>query len=568
MQMIQGIAAAPGVAIGKTYWLQEDIFQIEKCADCDPSVEKQRLDEARAAVAETLQQIVASLQDRPEEAAIFEAHLLMLNDPDLLALVQSQLDLGAEYAWHEAIQHYAAQLAALPDPYFQARALDVQDVGKQVLRELLGVAGPDLRALEEPAIILAQDLTPSDTGRMDKSKILGFATIEGSATSHTAILAKALSIPAVVGAGQTLKDIDQDTLLVLDGDSGVIIVEPDKSILREYEFKQAKAIAIRKEALGAAHEPAITVDGHRVEVVANVGSLEESQMALHQGAEGIGLLRTEFLYLDRRTAPTEEDQYSIYQAIFQTMERRPVVIRTLDIGGDKAPTYMDLGQEANPFLGLRGIRVSIAYPELFKSQLKAILRAAPGHDVRIMFPMIATLDELRQAKAMMQEIQAEMNSSVTVQTGIMVEIPAVVQMADAFAKEVDFFSIGTNDLTQYTFAVDRTNPNVADIADACHPAILRQIARVIAEAHQRGIWVGVCGELAGDTSAIPVLLGLGLDEFSMSPVLIPRAKAIIRRWSMKDARALADEALQLKSAQAVRELVHHLETQKKETPKV
>lgn len=563
-QTIRGIAAAPGIALGKVYWLREDELDVEKRKNCDPKVEKQRLDNARAAVSRTLQQMVKSMQDQPEEAAIFDAHIMMLNDADLLALAQSQLTFGAEYAWNEAIQHYAAQMESLPDPYFQARASDIRDIGKQVLRALLNLTAPDLSDLEKPVVVLAQDLTPSDTSRMDRTKILGFATVEGSATSHTAILAKALGIPAVVGAGQLLMRINQGTFVILDGDSGVIVVEPDDALQDRYERKQAKADMLQKAALDVAHKPAITVDGHQVEVVANVGSLDEAQQALNQGAEGIGLLRTEFLYLDRHTAPTEDEQYAIYHTIFQVMAQRPVVIRTLDVGGDKSPTYMDLGQEANPFLGLRGIRVGMAHPELFQTQIRAILRAAPDHDVRIMFPMIATLEELRQAKAMLKEIQSELISPAAIQIGIMVEIPAVVQMVDVFAEEVDFFSVGTNDLTQYTFAVDRTNPKVANLADACHPAILRQIAHVIAEAHKQGTWVGVCGELAGDPDAIPVLLGLALDEFSMSPALIPQAKSIIRSWTLRDARTLAQDALNLESARAVRELVHQVTISKKD----
>ncbi len=555
MRRVQGIAAAPGIALGEAYWLREDDLHVEKCSHCDPKVEQRRLDEALNEVARTLKHLAKSMQDHPEEAAIFEAHLMMLRDPDLLALVQSQLAWGAEYAWHQAIQHYAAQLESLPDPYFQARAADIRDVGKQVLRALLGVSGPDLRDLEEPVIVLARDLTPSDTGRMDKSKVLGFATIEGSATAHTAILAKALGIPAVVGVGEALESIPSGVFLALDGNLGVILVGPDEATLKELEQKRVRAAALQQVALASAHEPAVTIDGHRVEVVANVGSLDEAQQALAQGAEGIGLLRTEFLYLDRRTPPTEEEQFVIYHAIFELMAQRPVVIRTLDVGGDKAPSYMDLGNEANPFLGWRAIRVCLDLPDLFMPQLSAILRAAKGHDVRIMFPMIATLEEFRRAREMLEEVRKRVDGDVQVQVGIMVEIPSVVQMVDLFAREVDFFSIGTNDLTQYTFAADRTNPKVAGLADACHPAVLRQIAHVIDEGHKQGIWVGVCGELAGDPDAIPILLGLGLDEFSMSPASIPRAKAIIRQWSLSDARALATAALAQESSQAVRVLV-------------
>ena len=561
MKVVQGIAAAPGVAIGKTLWLRPPKLIIEQRA-ASPEVETERLKQAIDRVKEDVQQMVAGMQDHPEEAAIFEAHLMMLDDPDLLALAQTRLDSGAEYAWDSAIQHYAAQLEALESEYFQARAADVRDIGQQVLRVLLQQHGPDLSHLAEPVILLARDLTPSDTGRLDKSKLLGFATQEGSATAHTAILAKALGLPAVVGVGEALESIPDGALVVLDGTRGVLIVNPDADTMAQYIIEGRQDEEARQAALAQAQTPAITTDGRRVEVVANIGNLEDAQEALKQGAEGVGLLRTEFLYLDRKMPPTREEQVAIYRAIFQVIGDRPVVIRTLDIGGDKAPSYMDLGEEANPFLGWRAIRVCLDQPEIFMPQLEAILLAAAGHDIRIMFPMIATLEELRRARAMLDEARVNTGVDAPVQVGIMVEIPSVVQMADIFAREVDFFSVGTNDLTQYTFAVDRTNPKVAGLADACHPAILRQIHHVIQAAHDRGIWVGVCGELAGDPDAIPILLGLELDEFSMTPAAIPRAKQLIRRWSLPDARTLARKVLQLDSAQAVREWVRHIESQK------
>jgi phosphoenolpyruvate-protein phosphotransferase (PTS system enzyme I) len=548
------IAAAPGIAIGKTLWFANEKLIVES-KKSDTQIESIRLKQARNVVYQNIQQILVSLQSHSEEAAIFKAHLMILDDPELISLADSELENGAEFAWEKAVHFYESQLSALHDEYLRSRAADIRDIGQQVLRVLLGKSNPDLSYLKSPVILLAKDLTPSDTGRMNKSMILGFATQEGSSTSHTAILAKALGIPAIVGAGEKLEKIPDGMMIILDGYSGEIISEPDDETIKKFAEKEKEELAHRNKLLTKAHDHAITIDGHRVEVVANVGYIEDAHNALANGAEGIGLLRTEFLYLDRAVAPSEEDQFEVYTKIFEIMGSHPIVIRTLDLGGDKSPSYMDLGKEMNPFLGWRAIRICLDRPDFFKDQLRAILRAAEGHDVRIMFPMIATLDELRQAKALLAEARVESRVITKVEVGIMVEIPSVVQMVDLFAPEVDFFSIGTNDLTQYTFAVDRTNPKVASIADACHPAILRQIQRVIQVAHANGKWVGVCGELAGDSDAIPILLGLGLDEFSMSAGSIPAAKEIIRQWNIPSAQKLVDRVINLDSAAKVRKNV-------------
>jgi len=451
-------------------------------------------------------------------------------------------------------------MEALDDEYFRGRAADVRDVGKRVLRILLGIEEKTLASLEEPVVILARDLEPSDTARLDKSKVLGFCTIEGGPTSHTAILAKALGLPAVVGVGDDLLEVPQDAPLIIDGERGEIIAYPDDLTQSEFYIRLQNSIEQSKAERDAAKLPAKTKDNHQVEVFANIGGIEDAIAALSNGAEGVGLLRTEFLYLDRDSAPDEDEQYSAYKAIFDVMESRPIVVRTLDVGGDKSLPYLDLGEEANPFLGWRAIRMCLDRPEFFKQQLRALLRAGAGHNLRIMFPMIATLQELRRAKELLNKAQEEIiaggySIAENVQVGIMVEIPSVVMMADQFAKEVDFFSIGTNDLTQYTMAADRVNQKVAYLADACHPAVLRQIKRVIDAAHEHGIWVGLCGELAGDPEAIPLLLGLELDEFSVATASIPRAKHIIREWSLSDASHLAKQVLDLDSAQAVREKV-------------
>jgi phosphoenolpyruvate-protein phosphotransferase len=451
-------------------------------------------------------------------------------------------------------------MEAMGNETFAARAVDMRDAGRRVLRLLLGQPEEDLSQLKAPMVILARDLAPSDTVRLDKALVLAFCTAEGGPTSHTAILAKALGIPAVVGLGKELLALKAGEFLLVDGARGEVLVEPDEAAIIGFQARERAHLARAEVELASAQEPAVTRDGHAVEVVANIGSEAEAKAALVYGAKGVGLLRTEFLYLDRKTAPGEEEQHQAYAAILEVMGTRPVVSRTLDVGGDKPLAYLDLGQEANPFLGWRAIRMCLDKPDFFKIQLRALLRASPQHDLRIMFPMVATLEEVRQAKALLAEARRELEAegaplAEQVQVGIMVEIPSVVVLADQFAREVDFFSVGTNDLTQYTFAAERTNEKVAHLGDACHPAILRQIGRVIQAAHAAGIWAGVCGELAGDPEAVPILLGLGLDEFSMAPASIPGAKAILRQWSQEEAQRLAESALALESAEAVREMV-------------
>jgi phosphoenolpyruvate-protein phosphotransferase len=562
---LHGIPASAGLAAGPAFVLQDVELEVPEHPVNDPEEEIAHLEAAiEKAVSE-----VAELRDRAEqeagseEAAIFDAHALILQDPTLTKDVHNairQEGLNVAAAWMRAIEANAEKMEALEDEYFQARAVDIRDVGRRVLRILLGQDEGDLNNLSAPAIIVARDLTPSDTVRLDKSLVLAFCTAEGGPTSHTAILAKALGLPAVVGAEEDLLSIKDDTTLLVDGTSGEIIINPNAETRKAFKARQKQEREKAKIELAAAHDPAITVDGHYVEVVANIGNPEEAQASLEYGAEGIGLLRTEFLYLNRTTEPDEDEQLSAYNEILDTMEDRPVVVRTLDVGGDKELPYLDLGEEANPFLGWRAIRMCLDRPEMFKIQLRALLRASPNHDLRIMFPMIATVEEVRQAKALLTEARNEVarngdRIADTIQIGIMVEVPSVAVMADQFADEVDFFSIGTNDLTQYTMAAERTNDKVARLLDPCHPAILRQIDGVIAAAHEAGIWVGLCGEMAGDPDAIPILLGLGLDEFSMAHPRIPHAKAILRTWSKSDAQELTKTVLAMDSAEEVRNWV-------------
>jgi phosphoenolpyruvate-protein phosphotransferase len=564
VRSLKGIAAAPGLASGPAAIWTEQTLSIPRRTGADRATEGRRLDEARQAVGQeikALRQKVTS-EASEAEAAIFDAHAMFLTDTALLKKVTAGLEggLNAEAAWMDAIEHFASQLAALPDPTLSARAADVRDVGQRVLRSLLGRSAEAGLTLEKPSVVVARDLAPSQTVSLDKRLVLAFCTAEGGPTSHTAILSRALGLPAVVGLGHELLQIRREAVLLVDGDRGEVVLEPDEDSLLAFEERGRHARRKAEAEQAQAGEPAITRDHHRVEIVANVGSPSDARSALTCGAEGIGLLRTEFLYLDRQVAPTETEQTSAYDAILDIMGTRPVVVRTLDVGGDKSLPYLDLGHEANPFLGWRAIRMCLDRPDFFKTQLRALLRSGVGHDLRIMFPMVSTIEEVRKAKVLLAEAQDEAQAAghsvaERIQVGIMVEIPSVAVLADRFSDEVDFFSIGTNDLTQYTMAAERTNNRVAHLGDALHPAVLRLIQRVINAGHEAGIWVGVCGELAGDPEGAPVLLGLGLDEFSMAPPLIPRAKAVLRRWTLTEARQLAEEALKLDTASGVRELV-------------
>jgi phosphoenolpyruvate-protein phosphotransferase len=564
----QGVGASPGLAEGPAFiWREKETVIPRHMSKVPAEVEYQRLSSAIQRAKVDLGELRASLADQgmPEEAEVFQAHISMLEDPTLDQFVRAKLKTGinTEAAWIDSVNELADQLAAIPDPVFSARAADLRDVGKRVIRLLLGMEQQDEIQLQVPSIIFARDLCPSETATLDKTKVLALCTAEGATTSHTAILARSLGIPAVVGTSGDLLDIAPGTPILIDGGAGTVLANPTGSSLAAHREKKSAWETRAAAEIRDSQIAAVTLDGHRVEVVANVGNLDDAHKALELGAEGIGLLRTEFLFIDRKNAPTEEEQYKAYADILDTMEHRPVVARTIDVGGDKSIPYLDLGEEANPFLGFRAIRMCLEHVDFFKTQLRALLRAGHGHDLRIMFPMIATLDEVRQAKAIIEEVKTELAAqgasfAERPPIGIMVEIPSVALLADQFSRIVDFFSIGTNDLTQYTMAVDRTNPRVAHIGDACNPAVIREIQNVILQAHKAGIWVGVCGEMAGDPEAVPILLGLGLDEFSASPHSIPRAKSIIRSLKLSDAQALASHVLDCESSGQVREAVKTL----------
>ncbi|WP_392478647.1 phosphoenolpyruvate--protein phosphotransferase [Nostoc sp. C110] len=562
---LSGIAASAGVAIAPVVNYQPTHITITEYHVDDPESEWQRVQAAIQTARQEIQAVFsqASLQIGDAEAAIFDAQLLFLEDPVLLeAAHQRILDhhINAEAAWQAVVDKVVTSYRTLEDAYLQERVEDVIDVGQRVLRLLAGNAPANLH-LSEPAILVATDLTPSDTARLDPRMVLGICTTSGSATSHSAIIARTLGIPAVLGVDSQVLHLADGTLMALDGESGKAWVEPESHILDLLEAKREAWQTAQQEAQATAHQPAITLDGRQVSVFANIGSINDVQVAVASGAEGVGLLRTEFLYLDRTSAPTEEEQLEVYQAIAQVLDNRPLIIRTLDVGGDKPLPYLRVGfPEANPFLGWRGIRFCLDHLDLFKTQLRAILRASVGHQIKIMLPMIATVTEVRAAKVILSEVQAELNQAgipfdAAMKVGIMVEVPSAVAIADQLAAEVDFFSIGTNDLSQYVMASDRTNPRVANLVDALHPAVLRMVQQTIKAAHAAGISVGLCGELAADTVATPILLGLGLDELSVNPQSIPGVKQAIARLSIVESEAIAASALQQDSAVHVREII-------------
>jgi phosphoenolpyruvate-protein phosphotransferase len=559
MNELSGLPAAPGIAIGAVWHYRPQTITIPRHTIQDTAAELYRLDQA-IEVARTQLEAVAERTQKEigkEEAAIFEAHLMFLDDPSLKDSVVELIEgkhLNAVAAVQEAGVELAQSFRELDDPYFQARATDIEDVTRRLVYCLLGV---DLDASASmpniPVIVVADDLTPSDTVGFDRAGLLGFATVRGGPTSHTAILARTLGIPAVVNVSLDLENINVIENAVLDGFTGRVILNPSGVFLAAAQRQLEEWKARLTGEMLMAQEAAVTTDGHRTEIVANIGNVGDARQAVACGAEGVGLLRTEFLFLERDTMPDETEQTASYHAIFEIIgANHPLVVRTLDIGGDKAVPYLGFPEEQNPFLGWRAIRMMDRHADLLKTQFRALLRAGAGYDLRIMVPMVSARSELERARSLLEEAKKELAAEgidycITAQFGAMIEVPSAALIVEHLAPLVDFFSIGTNDLTQYTLAVDRTNERVAALASPYHPAVLRLIARVIFESHKAGKWVGLCGELAGDVLAVPLLLGLGLDEFSMAPAAIPSVKAAIRRASLRDARHIAARALELPS---------------------
>lgn len=565
MRELRGIAASGGIAIGPAFLHRRAQVEVERRTIVDTAAECTRLLDALERARQELEVVYGQAQKAAsqETAAIFQFHLLVLEDPEWLERLQTRIEthrINAEAALEETGEEYIQALQGMENEYFRERALDIKDVIGRVIRILLQVENDEGQKLREPAIILAQDLTPSDTIALDRSLVLGFCTAEGGPTSHTAILARELGLPAAAGLGKTLMDIRDGSPLILDGNQGILVIDPDQDDEVRYRSLSDSMKMKLASARQQANEPAFTRDGRRIEVAANVGSIEGARSGREFGADGVGLLRTEFLYLGRSRLPTEAEQYQAYAEIGEIFGEMPLVFRTLDIGGDKEVPYLDLQSEPNPFLGLRGIRLCLARPDLFEPQLKAVLRAMAGHNLKIMFPMVTTVAEIHAARAMLEQVRQELIREGKpvpehFETGIMVEVPATAILADRLAPEVDFFSIGTNDLSQYVMAADRTNKAVSTLAESFSPAILRLVKEIVRAAHEHGKWVGICGELAAEPLAIPILVGLGLDELSMNPPAIPVAKQIIRSLSMSETQEMAHAALQLRQARDVQDLV-------------
>ncbi|GAB4211417.1 MAG: phosphoenolpyruvate--protein phosphotransferase [Roseiflexaceae bacterium] len=553
---IVGVAAAPGLAIGPLFQFQAQQIVVEDkprgAAD-----EHSRLRDALAGARLQLDTLYDSVRQRSgkSEAAIFRAHQALLEDPELTGEVEGQIAAGhsAAWAWKEAIERRAAELRTVDDERLAGRAVDLHDVGQRVLRLLAHVDQAEPALPQEPVIVVADDLTPSDTARLDPKRTLGICTAGGGPTSHTAIIARSLDIPAVVGAGAALLELANGTVCVLDGSGGALHVAPDAADLASAQEFQRDLARQRDAEYETRYQPALLTDGHRVEVVANIGKAADAAQAVEAGAEGVGLLRTEFLFLERDSAPTEEEQFQAYSEMTRALNGLPLIIRTLDIGGDKVVPYLHLPREENPFLGVRGVRLCLRHPELFLPQLRAIYRAAQTGPVKIMFPMIATLEDLRAARAAAEQVRAELDAP-PVEIGIMVEVPSTVVMAQEFAREVDFFSVGTNDLTQYALAIDRQHPTLASQADGLHPAVLRLIDQTVQAATAAGKWVGVCGGIAGDPHGAVILTGLGVAELSMSIPSVAAVKARLRRISLAQAQAVAKQALACSTAADVRRL--------------
>ena len=551
---LQGIAASDGIAIAKVYTLTEPDLSFTKISVEDTDKEISRLEEALVVSTKEIELIKETALKNlgEEEAQVFEAHLMVLSDPELVGQVKDAITsqkVNAEHALKEVSDMFISIFAGMEDnPYMQERAADIRDVSKRILANLLGVKIPSPATIKDEVVVVAGDLTPSDTAQLNRKYVKAFVTDIGGRTSHSAIMARSLEIPAIVGTKEITSLAKDGDLIIIDGLSGDVFLNPSEDVVAEYRAKAEAFAAQQAEWEKLKDADTFTKDGHQVELAANIGTPKDLEGVIHNGAEGVGLYRTEFLYMDSHDMPTEEDQFEAYKAVLEGMNGKPVVVRTMDIGGDKELPYLPLPHEMNPFLGYRAMRISLNEPEMFRTQLRALLRASVYGKLRIMFPMIATLNDFRGAKALLLEEKAKLVAggvavSDDIQVGIMIEIPAAAVLAHQFAKEVDFFSIGTNDLIQYTMAADRMNERVSYLYQPYNPSILTLIKHVIDSAHKEGKWAGMCGEMAGDQTAVPLLVGLGLDEFSMSASSVLKTRSLISKLTLEDMKALADKAI-------------------------
>ncbi|MGM9955571.1 MAG: phosphoenolpyruvate--protein phosphotransferase [Peribacillus sp.] len=563
--LISGIAASSGIAIAKAYRLIEPKLSVEKRSIEDVEAEVTRFKEAIQKSTSELE-IIRNKAEQDlgaDKAAIFDAHLLVLSDPELLNPVQDKIkseNINAESSLHEVASMFITMFEQMDNEYMKERAADIRDVTKRVLSHLLGIHIPNPSMIAEEVIIIAEDLTPSDTAQLNPMYVKGFTTDIGGRTSHSAIMARSLEIPAVVGTKTVTASIENGDLVIIDGLNGEVHINPTPELVQQYEEMQKKYALQKAEWAKLVHEQTVTKDGHQVELAANIGTPKDLEGVHKNGGEGIGLYRTEFLYMGRNEMPSEEEQFEAYKTVLEGMAGKSVVVRTLDIGGDKELPYLQLPKEMNPFLGYRAIRLCLNEQEIFRIQLRALLRASIYGNLKIMFPMIATLTEFREAKAVLEEVRQELLEkdipvAEKIEIGIMVEIPSTAVMADIFAKEVDFFSIGTNDLIQYTMAADRMNERVSYLYQPYNPAILRLVKMVIDAAHKEGKWAGMCGEMAGDEVAVPILIGLGLDEFSMSATSILKARSLIRKLSLEEMKKLSQDVLMMDTNEQVKEAV-------------
>lgn len=558
---IKGIGASPGIAIGKALVLEHKEMVIEKKENVNVEVEVEKLnsavDTSKKELSAVKEKVAKELGE--EEAEIFGAHLLVLEDPEFIGEAENKIkneSLNAEYALNEVKDMFVSIFESMDNDYMRERAADVKDVTNRVLRHILGIKIIDLSNLSDEVVLIAHDLTPSDTATMDKKKVLGFLTNIGGRTSHTAIMSRTLEIPAIVGLSDVTDKVKDSDMIVFDGDKGIVIVSPEEDVVAEYQEKKRIFEEDKKALELLKGQPSVTTDKKHVELAGNIGTPNDLEGLINNDAEGVGLYRTEFLYMDSDEFPSEEIQFEAYKKVLEGMNGKPVVIRTLDIGGDKKLSYFEIEEEMNPFLGYRAIRLCLDRTDIFKTQLRALFRASVYGKLRIMFPMISSLEELLAAKAICEEVKSDLKAeglgySDDVEIGMMIEIPSAAVISDLLAKHVDFFSIGTNDLIQYTCAVDRMNQKISYLYNQFNPAVLRLIKMVIKNAHAEGKWVGMCGESAGDQMMIPILLGFGLDEFSMSPISILRARRLINSVSEKDMQALSDKVLEFGTAKEI-----------------
>ena len=567
-KLINGIAASDGVAIAKAYLLIEpDLsFTNEKVTDTDAEIQKFRNALEASKIELTKIRNNAEKQLGPDKAAIFDAHLLVLDDPELIQPIEDKIaneKVSAPEALDEVTSQFITIFESMDNEYMRERAADIRDVSKRVLAHLLGVELPNPSMIDESVVIVGNDLTPSDTAQLNKEFVQGFVTNIGGRTSHSAIMSRSLEIAAVVGTKSVTKEVKQGDMVIVDGITGDVIVDPTEDELIAYQNKRERFFEDKKELQKLRDAETVTIDGEHAELAANIGTPDDLYGVMENGAEGIGLYRTEFLYMGRDQMPTEDEQFEAYKKVLETMKDKRVVVRTLDIGGDKELPYLNLPKEMNPFLGYRAIRLCLDQQDIFRTQLRALLRASAYGKLNIMFPMVATINEFRDAKAILLEEKENLKNdghdvSDEIELGIMVEIPSTAALADIFAKEVDFFSIGTNDLIQYTMAADRMSERVSYLYQPYNPAILRLVKQVIEASHKEGKWTGMCGEMAGDETAIPLLLGLGLDEFSMSATSILKARRQINGLSKNEMSELANRAINCATQEEVKDLVNNI----------